>query len=67
MNKYEENYTVLRDLNEGDEFIDKSNSVGIYLKSLGDDKYTEFVDMNMDNPWVRIIVIGDEHKFLFSV
>ena len=28
--------------------------------------YTEFVDMNMDNPWVRIIVIGDESKFLFT-
>jgi hypothetical protein len=28
--------------------------------------YTEYVDMNMDNPWVRIIVIGDESKFLFT-
>jgi hypothetical protein len=32
MNEYEENYTSLRDLNEGDEYIDKSNSVGVYLK-----------------------------------
>lgn len=29
-------------------------------------KYTEFIDENMDNPWVRIIVIGDESKFLFK-
>jgi hypothetical protein len=35
--EYEENYTSLRDLNEGDGFIDKSNSVGVYLKSLGDE------------------------------
>jgi hypothetical protein len=28
--------------------------------------YTEYVDMNMDNPWVRIIVMGDEAKFLFT-
>ena len=35
-------------------------------KELSDKKYTEYVDMNMDNPWVRIIVIGDESKFLFS-
>ena len=39
MNQYEENYTSLRDLNEGDEFIDKSNHVGVYLKSLGDDRH----------------------------
>jgi hypothetical protein len=30
------------------------------------ENYTEYVDMNMDNPWVRIIVIGSESKFLFS-
>jgi hypothetical protein len=28
--------------------------------------YSEYIDMNMDNPWVRIIVIGDESKFLFK-
>jgi hypothetical protein len=28
--------------------------------------YTEFIDTNMDNPFVRIIVIGDESKFLFK-
>ena len=39
MNEYEENYTLLRNLKEGDEFIDKSNSVGFYIKSLGDDKH----------------------------
>ena len=35
-------------------------------KKLSDKKYTEYVDMSMDNPWVRIIVIGDESKFLFN-
>jgi hypothetical protein len=30
------------------------------------ENYTEYVDMNMNNPWVRIIVIGSESKFLFS-
>ena len=35
-------------------------------KKLSDKKYTEYVDMNMDNPWVTIIVIGDESKFLFK-
>jgi len=39
MEKYEENYTLLMDLNEGEEFIDKSNSVGIYLKPLDNDRH----------------------------
>lgn len=39
MIKYEESYTLLRDLNEGDEYIDKSNSKGVYLKSLGNDRH----------------------------
>jgi hypothetical protein len=30
------------------------------------ENYTEYVDINMDNPWVRIIVIGGESKFLFT-
>jgi hypothetical protein len=30
------------------------------------ENYTEYVDINMDNPWARIIVIGDESKFLFT-
>jgi hypothetical protein len=30
------------------------------------ENYTEYGDINMDNPWVRIIVIGDESKFLFT-
>jgi len=37
--QYEENYTLLRDLDEGDKFLDKSNSVGCYIKSLGNDKH----------------------------
>jgi hypothetical protein len=35
-------------------------------KKLSDKKYTEYIDMNMDNPWARIIVIGDESKLLFK-
>jgi hypothetical protein len=33
---------------------------------ISNNHYTEYIDMNMDNPWVRIIIIGDESKFLFS-
>ena len=40
-----------------DEFIRSKVSI---------ENYTEYVDMNMDNPWVRIIVMGSESKFLFS-
>lgn len=36
---YEENYTLLRNLKEGDEFISKSNGVGFYVKSIGEDKH----------------------------
>jgi hypothetical protein len=50
MNEYEENYTSLRDLNEGDEFIDKSNSIGVYLKSLGDDRHL-LKSMNNDREY----------------
>lgn len=39
MNEYEENYTLLRNLKEGDEFISKSNTVGFYIKPIGDDKH----------------------------
>lgn len=39
MNEYEETYTLLRDLKEGDEFISKSNTVGFYVKSIGEDKH----------------------------
>jgi len=60
--------------------LGKNNLVGIYYSGegdvvleinkfltnkFGDDKYTEFIDMNMDNPWVRIIVIGEDNTFLF--
>jgi len=50
MNEYEENYTSLRDLNEGDEFIDKSNSIGVYLKSLGDARHL-LKSMNNDREY----------------
>jgi hypothetical protein len=38
-NIYEENYTLFRDLNEGDVFISKSNTVSMYLKCVGEDKH----------------------------
>ena len=37
--EYEENYTLLRNLNEGDVFITKANTVSMYLKCVGDDKH----------------------------
>ena len=39
MNEYEENYTLLRNLKECDEFISKSNTIGFYVKSIGEDKH----------------------------
>jgi hypothetical protein len=39
MNEYEDNHTLLRELNEGDAYLTKSNSVGTYIKSLGDDRH----------------------------
>jgi hypothetical protein len=35
-------------------------------KIVSNKNYTEYIDMNMDNPWVRIIVMGEESKFLFT-
>ena len=37
--QFDENYTLLRNLNEGDVYLSKSNYVGMYLKDLGDDKH----------------------------
>lgn len=37
--KYEQNFTILRNLNEGDSFITKANTECLYLKKLGDDKH----------------------------
>ena len=47
-----------------DDPVEKINDFIIPIISNKD--YTEYIDMNMDNPWVRIIVIGDESKFLFN-
>ena len=30
----------------------------VVSKYVGDAPYTEFVDVHMDNPWVRVIIIG---------
>lgn len=37
--RFEENFTSLRDLEENDIYIDKSNSIGIYVKNLGNDHH----------------------------
>lgn len=36
---YEENYTLLRNLKEGDVFITKGNVEIIYMKNIGNDKH----------------------------
>ncbi len=44
---------------------DPVRGIGVFMtKKLLGKKYTEYIDMN--NPWARIIVIGDESKFLFN-
>ncbi len=37
--EFEENYTLLRNLKEGDIFLTKLNNINIYVKTLGDDKH----------------------------
>ena len=37
--EYDNTYTRLRDLNDGDEYLTKSNTKCIYVKSLGDDEH----------------------------
>ena len=37
--KFEENYTLLKDLKYGDIFISKNETKTIYLKNLGNDKH----------------------------
>jgi len=37
--KYEENFTLLRDLKAGDKYITKANTECIYLKNIGNDKH----------------------------
>ena len=39
MDEHEENNTLLKNLKEGDEFISKSNIIGFYIKSIGEDKH----------------------------
>jgi hypothetical protein len=60
--------------------LGKNTLLGIYYRGDGDpvekidsfienkllENYTVYVDMNMDNPWTRIIVIGNESKLLFT-
>ena len=54
----------------GDPVIALDNAVKQYVRKIEDkcpscgakkyeeEKYNEFIDANMDNPWVRIIMIG---------
>lgn len=35
-------------------------------KNIINKNHCEFVDINMDNPWVRFIVIGDNCKYIFT-
>lgn len=35
-------------------------------KNITNKKCCEFVDINMDNPWVRLIIIGDNCKYIFT-
>jgi len=39
MRKFDENYTIIKDLKENDVFLSKSNNIGFYVKNLGDDKH----------------------------
>jgi hypothetical protein len=48
--EFEENYTLLRNLNEGDIFISKADTVSIYLKNLGKDKHL-LKDYNSGNEY----------------
>lgn len=49
--QFDENYILLRNLNEGDVYLTKANYVGMYLKNLGDD----------DKHLVKSIDTGDEY------
>lgn len=48
--------TILTYRGEGDPIIKLNNKIIEYTNS---EPYCEFVDMNMNNPWTRIIVFGD--------
>ena len=34
MRKFDENYTIIKDLKENDVFLSKSNNIGFYVKNL---------------------------------
>jgi hypothetical protein len=41
---------------EGDVVLEMNNELQKYV---GDKKYWEFIDINMDNPWTRVVVFGE--------
>lgn len=60
---YEENYTLLRDLKEGDIYMSKDNTESIYLKDLGDDKHLiRIIDVN-SSPFDGVEHIIPKGKF----
>lgn len=48
--------SILTYRGEGDPVNKLNEKIREYTNS---EKYWEFVDMNMDNPWTRIIVFGE--------
>jgi hypothetical protein len=48
--------SILTYIGEGDPVINLDDKI---LKYTDGREYSEFIDMNMDNPWVRIIIFND--------
>lgn len=46
---------ILSYIGSGDPVKHLNEAVNLYVKNEG---YNEFIDANMDNPWVRVIVKG---------
>lgn len=63
---YEENFTPLRDLKPGDQYIDKANSEGIYLSSLGNDRHLVKHNTEFEVPRGGYPVFKKIFKFLIK-
>lgn len=56
-NKYGDvRVAIIRYKGEGDPVMEIDNKLRKYV---GNKKCWEFVDMNMDNPWTRVVVFGE--------
>lgn len=55
-NNGERKAAILTYKGEGDPVKKLDDKISEYTKN---DKYWEFIDMNMDNPWTRVIVFVD--------